>query len=210
MFKFVTAAGLLCWFSISAAHAALITIDWSGEVHSAPGATPFVSGDSISGVFVYDDESPVDSIDGTKVIYATNHSTMFSINGLQVFGSGGTIAHDNFTVCVPFVTCVGAEELIIESNAFNGDFLGGLAVERSIFTMGWICCGGTSGNPLPSQINRAPLYISGDIFLQGEAESIRLNIGNPTFTRASAVPISATGWLLASGLMLLRLNRRRA
>lgn len=209
MFKFVTVVGFFCWFGISTAHAGLITIDWSGKINSSPGSPSFEIGDSISGAFVYDNNSPLTGTNGTEDIYATNHSSTFSINGVNVFGSGGTIGHDTEPVCVPFpiYTCVGLEQINIESSNFSGDLLGGLAIEQFTFGMGWINGGGPSGSPLPSNIFRFPEFSDASIFLQGTAESIRVRVTDLSFRSVSSVPSSATAWLLGSALLLLRLTR---
>lgn len=209
MTKIVAIAGLFFWFSISTAYADLVTIDWSGAINSSPAPISFNNGDSISGAFVFDSTSPVGAISGTEVVYATNHSTMFSINGLNVFGSGGTIGNDLYQACVPPVVCIGLHDLNIESNNFSGDLLGGLAVDHFAFTMGWLSfTSPISPNELPSQIAIPPNYMEADIFLQGITESISLDIEDVTFSRVSSVPSPATAWLLGAALVVLRLTVR--
>lgn len=210
MTKILTVAGLLCWLGISSAHADLVTIDWSGEIRSSPAAIPFSTGDNISGAFLFDSQSPVIGSNGTEAVYATDHSTVFSVNGLSVFGSGGTIGNDLYDACVPPVICVGLHDLNIKSNSFSGDLLGGIAVDHFTFTMGWLSF--TSPLPrrkLPSQIDIPPQYIEASIFLQGLQEAISLDIDDVTLNRVSSVPVPATGYLLAVAVAILGLRGRR-
>jgi len=194
------------------AQASLIRVDWSAVIYSSPSSAVAEIGDSISGSYLYDTNSPVLTSSPTSVRYATNHAMTFALNGSEFFSRTGEIAVSNDTLICPTRACFIVDELDVISRNFSGQFSDGSGVNS--LSMSFLDLSRTPLQDTSLPVTDPPFssnFLGGILFLS-EGGLVRFEDIEDTYTLVGTVssPASLALMLLALGLhRLLPTSTRR-
>ncbi len=187
-------------FLSGTANAALVRVDWEGEVsRSYLGVA--AKGDTISGSFTYDNTT--ESPPGFTGSYRDNHDSSFSLNGLN-----GTTSGNQILVYNDLSDTGDQFDSRNYSGSYTGDLVAGYQVSQ-IFVRFTDSTGTVfSDRSLPETLNSADFDFRGGsrIDLDGNGGSVQFNVTGFT---ATIIPVPAAVWLFSSALAGLGWVRRR-
>ncbi|WP_200821184.1 hypothetical protein [Oceanicoccus sp. KOV_DT_Chl] len=187
--------------------AAMITVSWSGTVTSTGVAGLVDIGDTITGYYSYDDATTdtdfVYNPDADSNSFVTNHNSYFSVSGYSGYTSGNHIfVADDFSLSVgDQFDSRGAD------GTYFGDSIGASSVTQVFVRFNDSTAGAMDNSALPSYLDSADF--DNPFVSRIDGPDIRFAIDNFSFA-AAAVPVPASAWLFASGLLsLIGIARRR-
>jgi len=212
--------------------AALIKVDWRGEIISSvfPGVVD--AGDAIAGSYLYDSESPplssfsrpAPEIGGVTgwAKYPIFTQPGFSLNDIHATATDGAITiEDNAVGCLAAGACLGADAVRTRATSFPGVFIGGLAIKG--FSVALVRVRFRGSNDVLHDTNLpatnfsiddwrggAQLLSDGSIALSGsDGRTLWLSFQVNHYEHTIVAPVPAPGTLALVGLAFLGLVGRR-
>ncbi|MEM9256503.1 MAG: hypothetical protein AAGA91_13730 [Pseudomonadota bacterium] len=194
----------------SPAHAKLIQMSWSGYLGSVPFIDEQDGGNTISGSFVYDTDSPLIALTPDSALYDTNHQTDVFINRIYTFASTGTIGLTNDApACGSAPICIPTDSIQFTSTSFSGTPFGGVGIRELQLFMGNIGGSSISDTGLPISDPGINSVIGGSVYFGTDVDPVSFNLIEYSYSEFAGVSIVSTLSLVLAAMASMALQRRR-